>query len=258
MSVDYAALANTIKIGDITSDEVNQSILHKLKNNDESLDSLHIVSVAGKNDDDKYVPIDGEDDMGWLGYFIGQNTKLQVLQVFETIDNEFYKGMSCNTSIRVLVFCSIGVLNVEVFNMLNPFFKINISLTGIEVSACNLGADSIRQLSLAIGGCSKSMKQITMARNVVGEGGSAVDIITALSMHPQLEKLRLSTMNIGRNEGEVEIMIELTVSCPISFQRLRDINMTLPVFFGQLAMTLLVSLVIQQLRLLQLIARALQ
>ena len=95
-----------------TSLRLNQSILQKLKDNDESFKELNIVSVAGKNDDDKYVPIDGE-DMGWLGYFIGQNTKLQVLQVFETIDNEFYKGMSCNTSIRVLFFCSIECMRMR-------------------------------------------------------------------------------------------------------------------------------------------------
>ena len=72
-----AALADTIKIEDITSNELNREILHKLKNNDESFDKLYIIA-DDSGDGDDYIPDDGE-DLGWLGYFIGQNTKLQEL-----------------------------------------------------------------------------------------------------------------------------------------------------------------------------------
>ena len=93
MSVDYAALANTIKIEDITSNELNREILHKLKNNDESFDKLYFIGEdTGEGDD--YIPDEGE-DMGWLGYFISNNTNLLELSFYITIDNEsFYKEMS--------------------------------------------------------------------------------------------------------------------------------------------------------------------
>jgi len=51
MPVNYAALADTIKIEDITSNKINQTILQKLKNNDESFDKLYIMSE--RNDEDE-------------------------------------------------------------------------------------------------------------------------------------------------------------------------------------------------------------
>ena len=88
MSDKYTALANSIKIEDITSKELNREILHKLKNNDESFDKLYIIG-DDSGDGDDYIPDEGE-DIGWLGYYIGQNTKLQELHFYITIDNESF------------------------------------------------------------------------------------------------------------------------------------------------------------------------
>ena len=201
MSVNYAALANTIKIEDITSTKLNREILHKLKNNDESFDKIFIMEYAtGDNDD--YIPDEGE-DIGWLGYYIGQNTKLQELNFYITIDNEsFYKEMSHNKSINKIYFHAADFFNGRIFRMMSPFFKSNNNLIEIEVDECDLSVEDSRQLSLAIGSCNKSMKHILITRNEM-ENGNSVDIITALSMHPQLETLELSWMDIGINECTV-------------------------------------------------------
>ena len=92
MSTDYAALANTIKIEDITSKELNREILHKLKNNDESFDKLFIMD-EGTGDNDEYIPDEGE-DIRWLGYYIGQNTKLQEFFTLQLIMNLFLKKLA--------------------------------------------------------------------------------------------------------------------------------------------------------------------
>lgn len=44
MSDKYAALASTTEIKDITNDELNGVILHKLKNNDESFHKLMLIA----------------------------------------------------------------------------------------------------------------------------------------------------------------------------------------------------------------------
>jgi len=200
MSTDYA-LADTIKIEDITSKEQNREILHGLKNNDESFGRLYIID-GDSDDGDDYSPDDGE-DLGWLGYYIGQNTKLQELNFYITIDNEsFYKEMIRNRTIKEIHFYGINLLNGKVFHMLNPFLKNNNNLFQFEVDECNLRVEDSQQLSLAIGSCSKSLKHINISHNTVGIG-QLVNIITALSMHPQLEQLDLTWMDIGINECTV-------------------------------------------------------
>jgi len=198
MSTDYAALADTIKIEDITSNNINRDILHKLKNNDESFDSLNIVDDEGGEDND-YYPIDGE-DIGWLGYYIGQNTKLQELTYFyETINDEsFYKEIYRNKSIKEIHFNRITVLDGDMFSMLGPFFKNNHNLNKISVDECEFGAEAARQLSLAIGNCNKSLTHFNITNNETVDG-QLVQIFTALSMHPQLNHLLIG-MGMGRNE----------------------------------------------------------
>lgn len=72
---------SSIKITDITSNEINQEILQRLKDNDDSFDKLRILHppypwVGTSDNNDYYTIIDGE-DIVWLGYYIGQSTKLQ-------------------------------------------------------------------------------------------------------------------------------------------------------------------------------------
>ena len=200
MSVNYAALTDSIKIEDITSNDVNQHILICLKNNDPGFDKLYMDEDNIDNDDDKYIPVDGE-DIGWLGYYIGNNTKLQEIHFSVTIkDASFYTGLSRNKSIKEIIFFNINLLDQLVFFMLAPFFENNSSLTSITIDECDLGASDIHQLSLAIGGCKESLKSFELSYNVIKDDFNIVDIITSLSIHPQLTKLCLLDMIIGRNE----------------------------------------------------------
>ena len=72
MSTDYAALADTININKITYNRINRSILRKLKDNDENFTSLYIMNRGHSYN--HYIA-DNLEELGWLGYFIGQNTK---------------------------------------------------------------------------------------------------------------------------------------------------------------------------------------
>lgn len=61
--------------------------------------------------------------------------------------------------------------------MENPFFKNNNSLTDIEVTCCEFGADSARMLSFMLGGRkNKSLKHVALQYNEMGEG-QLVDVI---------------------------------------------------------------------------------
>jgi len=205
----YAALADTIKIEDITSNTINQSILQRLKDNDLEFTTLVYTTnhfTEQESNDHYYLP-SGREDVGWLGYYIGQNTKLQELIFYQTNDNEsFYIGMSNNRSINRLVFCDESNFD-KLFPLLGPFFKNNHNLNEIEVEdTCQLVYEEARQLSLAIGKCNNSLKSFAMTCSFamryspIDISRSVADIITALSMHPQLTKLCLSDINIGRNE----------------------------------------------------------
>ena len=79
----------------------------------------------------------------------------------------------------------------EIFQSLRPFFENNNNLSEIEVEECQFGPGCARQLSLALRGCNKSLKYVRFAYNQMGDE-QLVDIIEALSAHPQLEKLELT------------------------------------------------------------------
>ena len=207
---NYDAVSTTIKFEDITSSETNQGILRRLKEND--IDKLWICDEETTDGDTRdYVPLD-ENDMGWLGYFIGNSTSLkEIIFLTRDINNieAFCRGLNNNQSIMRIGFLNIRgnpFLNIRgtnrlegnIFGMLDPFFTNNHKLTKFEVRDCELGAEGVRLLSLAIRTC-KSLKHFTFSYSEIGDG-QMVDIILALSVHTQLEKIVLSRMNIGRNE----------------------------------------------------------
>ena len=202
---NHDALTNKKKKYHNTSNGTNRNILRRLKDNDLSFDKLwicdHIVSGI---DSRIYVPVDGE-KMGWLGYFIGNSTRLKEFH-FLTRDihnpEALCRGMNNNKSIMKIGF-AINSLEGNIFGMLDKFFKHNHALTEIEVSGCNFRVEDVRQhvrqLSLALGSCTKSLKCFSFTKIQIGDG-SLTDVFVALSMHPQLKELRLQRMSIARNE----------------------------------------------------------
>jgi len=216
---NYAAQASTIKIEDITSDEHNQTMLQRIKDNDTSVNELYIYSVSCPDTDVEHCNSDNyyyfpdfvynEKELGWLGYYIGQNTTIQTLHFFEMncnmYDSErsFFEGLSCNKTIQCIDIDNFHISEGRLFSMMVPFFKSNDSLSEIKIGYCGFEVEGTRQLSLAIGNCGQSLEKLSID-NIDNEmeNGQLVDIITALSMHPQLEELDLSCnrTNMGRNE----------------------------------------------------------
>ena len=194
----YDALATTIKIEDISSNVRNQNILRQLKDNDPTFDKLWICNQDQIDDEFDFCPTNGE-ELGWLGYYIGKNTTLNELFVFAVPPvcdagfEDFRREMGRNKSIRSIQFSN--QVEGRVFRMLDSFFSNNTNLTKFVVEECELDFDGARQLSLSIGRCNNSLKTITIM-SYTGVYGQLANIITSLSMHPQLEHLVLSCMDI--------------------------------------------------------------
>ena len=79
----YDAQADTIKMEDISNDDNSRVILHRIKRNDAN-DKINLfiqdyVVKNGETDIDIDYKPEGAKDMGWLGYFIGENTNLKTL-----------------------------------------------------------------------------------------------------------------------------------------------------------------------------------
>ena len=203
---NYDTLSSTIKIEDITSSKSNQDILRQLKENDIKnlyiCDELLMDEITTDGDKCDYVALNNEDAMGWLGYFISKSKSLKEINFLASYINnieDLCRGINNNRSLKNIGFYhDINTLEGNIFGMLDPFFKNNHKLIEVAVENCELRAEGIRLLSLAIGSC-KSLKHFTFANNEIVNGQLA-DIIMALSVHPQLKKLELLRMNIGRNE----------------------------------------------------------
>ena len=81
--VDYpydALAAASVRIKDITSCAQNRKVLHRIKNNDTAVTSLYIEEVEGDDYFGNFYARDGN-ELGWLGYFIGENETLKSLGV---------------------------------------------------------------------------------------------------------------------------------------------------------------------------------
>ena len=75
----YREHATDVKSEDITSSERNKNIMQKLRDGDSDFTSLNILEDDNERDDDFVVR--KEDDLGWLGYFIGESNTLEYLRI---------------------------------------------------------------------------------------------------------------------------------------------------------------------------------
>ena len=215
---DYGTAAITVKIEDIVRGAANRKILIRLKENDSDLDKLRLTDEGYWRRDENDYRTEGDYDSGWLGYFIGKNTHLRELQFqanpFQGFNNNaietFVRGVSNNRSIQEIHLDGFDLAGGEIFQPLRPFFADN-NLSELSVFQCNFGAGSARQLSLALRGWSKSLKCIRLGGNRMG-GEQSVEIIDALSAHPQLETLELTRMNVGRRENIMALVNLLRIT----------------------------------------------
>ena len=82
-------------------------------------------------------------------------------------------------------------------SVIEGFLKNNNSLTTFAVGDCELGDEGVRQISLALSNCNKSLKRVIIQHT---GGGRWVDLIVSMSVHPQLTQLAFGGMIFGRNE----------------------------------------------------------
>ena len=209
----YDAQADNINVDDIARNSNNRIVLRRLQRNnadDAKNDYLWIQNVHDSYGEAcvNYVP-DRVHGMGWLGYFIGKNDHLEELFIrsftppsgssVRDVIAPFFRGVSCNKSIRKIDFTDVNLLGGEVFTMLNPLFTNNHNLTKITVKNCDFGDEGCRLFALALGSSTnKSLETVELDSNNIAEEGM-VGIITALSMHPHLKQLALDRNRLGKN-----------------------------------------------------------
>ena len=211
----YDAQADSINVEDIAKNDINRLVLMRIKRNtmEKYNDILYIQNHVDLDEDEDgeemdelcvdYVP-EGANDMGWLGYFVGKNNRLKELY-FRDFDNmsidtikPFIMGLNNNKSITCLDF-RIDLLDGKMFTMLCPFFENTQTLGHITIGGCNLGDDGWRLLALAIGSSKhKTLESVVISQNNISDE-ALVDIITSLSMHPQLQGINLSENRLSKN-----------------------------------------------------------
>jgi hypothetical protein len=201
---DYDALAQDINLNDITSCEGNADILCVLRGGihpfwrKQQLCIVHRDDEQADHDEDFF--IDEGDDLGWLGYFIGQYQRLKYLQIYYLPGggdqiNSFFEGVSQNRSIEYLeIRCDIGI-GADSWNSLGRFLENNRNLEHFEVGGFVIGHQGEQNIASAFGRMQhSSLKHLTISSaSISGEG--LTEIVTALESQPQLEHLGFGNNN---------------------------------------------------------------
>ena len=190
----YEALESDVDLESITSTKCNALILEKLRDDDDEFKSMGIVIGGGINDDysdDDFV-VEVGDDMGWLGYFIGKNKRLQTLNImYLPADISFRRGLARNQSIQNILM--YGTQSNGMFEALAPFLQKNNTLAEIDLSVPITNPESA-QIALLFSGCQiRSLKRLVFNDNELS-GESFETIASALRAQPQLEELNFSAI----------------------------------------------------------------
>eukprot|EP00985_Skeletonema_marinoi_P018523 scaffold10369_cov211-Skeletonema_marinoi.AAC.4 len=183
MSRNYGALARDCNLSssefvkNITSSEGNEDIIWGLRCG--RVDELSIGEEDDKSDCLNFTVREG-DDLGWLGYYIGNSTALETLHIndmpgdVDQID-DFLGGLNRNRSIQEL--------------------WIHNDDLGDDISEKLIGDESARKLGLALR--DTSLKSLELAENLLSKEGFA-EIVNAASTQSQIENLLVSSNDVGR------------------------------------------------------------
>jgi hypothetical protein len=156
-----------VDLNDITSDYQNAEILRMLRDNDPELRHLNIQQHEGV----VYTFVVGDgDDLGWLEYFIGRSTVLDVLCISDTPEDRvqiaaLVRGIAQNISIRHLsIYPSIyGYLGEAGDHLLSSLPTVlqseSCCLTSLALRSIPLGDDTAVALADALKG-NKSLKYL--------------------------------------------------------------------------------------------------
>eukprot|EP00984_Skeletonema_dohrnii_P031461 scaffold23977_cov123-Skeletonema_dohrnii-CCMP3373.AAC.1 len=192
----YEARSRDVKLEDITSDEGNNAeILQRLRDQE-----LYAISITDDYVDNGCFIVGEDDDLGWLGYFIGKSKYLEKLRIFSWGEGgnieAFMEGINHNQSItRLHIDTNLGGL---CFRNLRPFFRNNHNrLAELELNNFEVGLECAQSIAFVLG--ESQYYSLTTLRieacNLSDEGFAG--IATALRIQPQLESLHLEGNNIG-------------------------------------------------------------
>jgi hypothetical protein len=196
--VDYpydALAAASVRIKDITSCAQNRKLLHRIKNNDTAVTSLYIEEVEGDDYFGNFYARDGN-ELGWLGYFVGENETLKSLSVchLPACSNEveiFFTGLQRNKSIKEIEFLGEGFLGESTLSVINLPHVTTIRME------CDLEHEQARHFAVGLHRCKSLAKYF---------GPVTEKIVKSLAALPKLE-----TVCVWRN-GDTAISREECVA----------------------------------------------
>jgi len=189
----YEERAPTVKLEDITSSDLNAKLLRWIK--DDNPEWNKAISLTVDRSEETDFCIDEGDDLGWLGFFIGQSDFIKELHILhlpaEQID-EFVAGLNRNQSIKQL-----DVLSDEfILEKIGPLFRVNKNLTDLSLQVFPIGEDGARNLALILD--NTSLESISLEYNDLAGEDFCKEIATALGRQTRLKKLRINDNRIGR------------------------------------------------------------
>ena len=173
----YDALAAEVKLKDITSCRHNRALLHRIKNNDPGLTRLPIVRDDDDYDQKEFV-VRESDDLGWLGYFVGRNERIENVFI-----NHLPADKCCVETMfegfqRSKTIASLYISGEDEDYLGEGFSAMNLPhLTSIEVHFPFV-PEGTKYLALGLHRC-KSLKRYC--------GRMTAEIVTSLSSLPMLE-----------------------------------------------------------------------
>ena len=177
----YKEHAQDVNLEDITSSERNKDILQKLRDGDSEFTGLCILDVPFDDDEDQFI-VEGEDDLGWLGYFIGESMILKSLLVkSDMTGTSFIEGICRNRSIESLDIED----NVGNYLSFGQIFKNNNRLTSLIFECFRMNA---HDFAVSLGQRSH-LKCLNFDHMGLSDEDMSV-IAKALIAQPQLEELK--------------------------------------------------------------------
>lgn len=203
----YKEHAQGVKLEEITSSQQNKDILQKLRDGYAGFTTIYILDDERNGNNDEFYVVEGEDDLGWLGYFIGESEKLQHLCLrWVPMPICLLEGICRNRSIQNLEIENNTLADTTSFHLAS-FFERNNRLTAFKLGCFHTGNDqSARNFAMALVKCN-NLKSLTFVGSPLG-GGQFSDeafrdiIVTALNFLPQLKELSFQEHWIERDGYE--------------------------------------------------------
>lgn len=199
----YDEHAQVVQLSAITSCIENATVIQMLQHDD--LKDNHLIikdAIFTHRREENYFAIDEDDDLGWLGYFMGKSETLQKLTLCCWPDEEerveaaaFARGIYSNQSIQKLQFDfpDTGTALPKVLSC-----RDNSKLTDLHLNG-QIEGEVARSLALALG--ELSLKVFILAVRLLSEDDFD-EIIEALMSQTQLERLHLCDSEMFRRRCE--------------------------------------------------------